>query len=323
MSITIIHVPSADLAKTCGANITIEAEYGSFVWEGLNFTAAHHQKEGKYAGSHIVEGGQPSPCNNPHIPVLETGHIGVSHFDLDTLGGCLRAMGMSGFFGERLDSFWALAEFVDVNGPHKLAQAEASDQDLEYIHAWWAWSQANRVFWPRDEVTDITEYVQKASDALRLILMGDEDHIEAGHVWKAQQDKLNADSFCEVECVDDVILRVATTFVNHLYSTPDGTLCKAVAAFNPRTGSITISLADPTEGISCRDIVQGLWGPEAGGHDGIAGSPREKRMDLLALQMVSNEIAALLSKAEHKAWREEVEAERTVNGPQDSGNSDW
>jgi hypothetical protein len=299
MSIAIIHVPSAKLAETCGANITIEAEYGSFVWEGLNFTAAHHQKEGPYAGSHIVEGGQPSPCNNPHIPVLTEGTIGVSHMDLDTLGGCLRAMGMSGFFGGRLDTFWALAEFVDVNGPHKLAQAEASDQDLEYIHAWWAWSQANRVFWPRDEVTDITEYVQKAADALRLILMNDEEYLETGRVWKAQQDKLNADSFCEIECVDDVILRVSTAFVNHLYSVPSGVLCQAVAAFNPRTGSITISLADPIEGVSCRELVQKLWGPEAGGHDGIAGSPRGQRMNILALQRASSELAALLSKAEY------------------------
>ena len=49
-------------------------------------------------------------------------------------------------------------------------------------------------------------------------------------------------------------------------------------AFNQRTGAITVSLADPIEGVSCREIVQDLWGPDAGGHDGIAGSPRGVRM---------------------------------------------
>lgn len=45
-----------------------------------------------------------------------------------------------------------------------------------------------------------------------------------------------------------------------------------------RDDSVTISLEKPIRGISCREIVQELWGSEAGGHDGIAGSPRGKSM---------------------------------------------
>jgi hypothetical protein len=53
---------------------------------------------------------------------------------------------------------------------------------------------------------------------------------------------------------------------------------RVVICHNLALGSITVSLADPIPGFSCRDVVQDLWWPEAGGHDGIAGSPRGREM---------------------------------------------
>jgi hypothetical protein len=331
MSITVLHVPTADLARNTVADITIEAEYGSFVWEGALFTAAHHQKEGPFAGNHVIEGGQPSPANNPNIPKLahhqkegpfagnhvieggqpspannpnipkldadldDGGIIGVSHFDLDTLGGVLRAMGLSGFFGGRLDSFWSLVEFVDVNGPHKLAQSGASGADLAYLHAFWAWSQANRPRWSRDEVTDITSHIRDAERALRLILSGDEAMLQAGLEFEKAGEKLNADSFVEqAGTYKGVVVRVSDSFVNHLYATPDGTPMVAVVALNTKFKSITVSFADTPEGVSAREIVQSLWGPEAGGHDGIAGSPRGQEMTENDLKAAVKAVAEVL-----------------------------
>ena len=278
----ILFAPTADLARETPVDVTIEAEYGSFVWEGSLFTAAHHQKEGPYAGRH-QGGDQPSPCNNPNIPALAKGGvIGVSHFDLDTLGGVLRAQGTSsGWFGASLDSFWQLAEFVDVNGPHKLDQAKASDEDLERLYAFWAWSAENR--FPRaTEVTDVTDFFAEAEISLAMIFCGGKDLIEAGQAFKKAGEKLNRESF--VECDGGVIVRVGPAFCNHLYVTPEGTVAKAVAHFNTVTGSVTVSLADPIEGVSCREIVQALWGPEAGGHDAIAGSPRGVRMGFYSIK---------------------------------------
>jgi hypothetical protein len=54
----------------------------------------------------------------------------------------------------------------------------------------------------------------------------------------------------------------------------------AVVTFNTKFKSVTVSIADPQPGFSCREFVQKLWGPEAGGHDGIAGSPRGREMTL-------------------------------------------
>jgi hypothetical protein len=272
MSIIVLHVPTADLARNTVADVTIEAEYGSFVWEGALFTAAHHQKEGPFAGNHVIEGGQPSPANNPNIPklgqIVDDEIIGVSHFDLDTLGGVLRAMGLSGFFGGRLDSFWSLVEFVDVNGPHKLGESGASETDLAYLHAFWAWSQANRPRWARGEVTDITSHIRDAERALRLIFSGDEAMLQAGRDFKAAGDKLNADSFVEqAGTYKGVVVRVSDSFVNHLYALPNGTPMAAVVALNTKFKSITVSFADTPEGVSAREIVQSVW-PEV-----VATSP--------------------------------------------------
>jgi hypothetical protein len=75
----------------------VEAEYGSVVIEGTVYTAAHHQPSGPYVGDHVVPGGRPAPCNDTAIPPVawdvEGGPVAlVSHLDLDTVGGLLRAV---------------------------------------------------------------------------------------------------------------------------------------------------------------------------------------------------------------------------------------
>lgn len=262
----VILAPSAALAATLNPHITIEAEYGSVVIKGSLFTAAHHQPELAH---------RPAPCNDQEIPVCPVGGtILVSHFDLDTAGGTLRAMGVTDLF-EGNEGFWNLAEFVDLNGPHKLAQSGADRQDIVRLNAFWAWSKINVFRYPRDQVTEVTELVTKAGGALRAILAGDQEMLQAGLDFETANQDLNQATFERLQ--GKVIVRVAKTakeFCNHLYETPDGDVAAAVACLNLEFGSVTISLADQVEGLSCREVVQELWGLEAGGHDGIAGSPR-------------------------------------------------
>lgn len=264
--IRVIFAPTADIAREAQADVTIEAEYGSFVWEGTQFTAAHHQSEGPFAGRH--QGGtQPAPCNNSSIPVLDEGVIGVSHMDLDTLGGIARAMGAPIFLGN--ESFWDLSEFVDVNGPHKLKNANASDTDLARLYAFWAWSQENRL--DRATVlTDITEYVINAIHALQRVMNLDPEMIEAGRQFKAGEEALNKESLVKV--VGTVAVRKAETFVNHLYTTVSGVECETVVTLRTDLKAITLSSADGK--IDCCAILQQVFGPDAGGHKGIAGTPR-------------------------------------------------
>lgn len=289
MTTRILVAPSADLARTvANVEVTIEAEFGSVVIEGSRFTAAHHQP-------HLAH--RPAPCNDTEIPVVTEGVILLSHVDLDSFGGALRALGeFPALFFSANQSFWALAQFVDLNGAHKLGKSGASEADLARLFAFWAWSKSAVPRLPRDAVSDVTDLVRKAGVALRDILDGDETLLAAGQAMRDAENDLNRRTFVRVE--GSVIVRIAEVgrdFCNHLYTTPDGTPAKAVAAFNRESGSVTISLADPIPGVSCRAILQALWGPEAGGHDGIAGSPREKNMGVEGLEAAVRALSVALS----------------------------
>jgi hypothetical protein len=283
MNPTVTHAPSAALAAAIAATLTVEAEYGSFVAEGTKYTAAHHQADGPYAGRHVVAGGRPSPCNDPAIPVLGADDtIIISHIDLDTVGGCLRAFAAyADLFEESNAGFWNLAEFLDVSGAHKMGAAGATDEDTARIYAWWAWFKTGAPRFARDAVADATAVIVAAGDALRRILADDADMLGAGAAFRADEAALNSRTFVRRE--GDVIVRTAATvgdFCNHLYTDPSGAPARAVVCLNTASRTVTVSLADPDkETVSCRDFVQNLWGPEAGGHKGIAGGPRGVPLD--------------------------------------------
>ena len=94
--------------------VTVEAEYGSVVVEGTELTLAHHGDRS----------GNPAPCL--HEGKVDCDAIGLSHVDLDAMGGVLAVCGRKPV----APSFWELAAFVDVNGPHKLPESGASEEDL-------------------------------------------------------------------------------------------------------------------------------------------------------------------------------------------------
>lgn len=294
-----IHVPTADLARSLTAQVTIEAEYGSFVMEGSVYTAAHHQGSGKYAGRHLPGlsyTGMPSPCNDGNIPVLTDGVVAVSHIDLDSVGGCLRTIAeFAPLFAQDFKGFWNLAEFVDVTGPHRM------DPDYVWarsLRAVWAWFQTNRPRFSRTEIEDCSEFIRAAGQMLqRVLIEQDSDLLAAGQAMADAEAALNDSSLMRV--VDArgrlVVVREAGGFTNHLYRLLDGRIAAAVVARNTKMGSVTVSLADPIEGVVCRDIVQSLWGMEAGGHAGIAGSPRGQEMSTADLDACVGAVVAALS----------------------------
>jgi hypothetical protein len=268
----------ATALKGYASTATVEAEYGDDVVVGSVLTLAHHGPRSA----------QPAPSLAPVLK-RDVEAVGISHVDLDTLLGIARAiMGV-----EVRESFAQLSAFVDVRGPHKLGQAGASAEDTRALAAFHAYSEANRVYPPRDgSVLDVTAPVLAALHALALILAGDETLLAAGDVFAAREATLNTESFKSL--TGGVILRAAEAFTNHLYVAPDGTVARAVVAHNPKLGSVTVSLADATPGVSCRALVQSLWGPLAGGHDGIAGSPRGTALPFAEAERAAAALAALL-----------------------------
>lgn len=246
------------------------------------YTAAHHQPVGPFAGDHVVPGGRPAPCNDTQIPTLDPSAgewvVGISHIDLDTIGGILRALPeFADLFSPEHAGFWRLAGFLDVNGAHKIHLSGAPDEDVNHLYGWWAFFKTLPRL-PFNILTDVTRIVLGCAQAIREILVNDPERIEAGRTFRAAEDTLKRASF--VGWHGPVLARRSPTlndFVNHLY-TEDGVVARAIVALNSEMGTITVSLESPITGVSCRDIVQGLWGPLAGGHAGIAGSPRGQRM---------------------------------------------
>ena len=288
----VLLAPTLQLAQSGNFDVTIEAEYGGHVVEGVLYTAAHHQPSGPYMGRHLEDGTAPSPCNNPRIPVLESGDILLSHIDLDSLGGALRVFpAAQGLFAPEYQSFWDLAEAVDVRGPHKLGVIKPSYEDETRLYAFWAWSRKQ----PRhlnSALTDITLSVVEGLVTLKSIFANSPSMIEAGQDFLEASLALNASTFVDVR--EKVIFRITPgDFVNQMYNTVEGHVARAVVSFNEQTKAVTLSFADP-EWVSARDLVQKLWGSEAGGHAQIAGSPRGKEMTIADAEKLIEEVNEVL-----------------------------
>lgn len=294
---TVLLASSAALARTVkNPAVTVEAEYGAFVAEGTRYTAAHHQKTGPNGGD------QPAPCIDRKIPTCnEHEIILISHIDLDTVGGVMRAQGRMALFSgfdHRLDLFWNAAAFVDTNGPHKLRESHPMFGPMA---AWWAWLTENRPrFDAAHKVVDVTGFMDRCYHTLSSLLLMPPDSktrmelIEKGEAFVKAGKALNKSSFIGAQVTQNekiVIARKSDQFVNHLYVLPGlGIEADCVCALNTETKKITLSFRDNGETINACDMVRRVWADKdedgnylAGGHPGIAGTPRGKRQGLAGL----------------------------------------
>jgi len=268
--------PTAALARAFKTDVTIEAEYGNEVIEGTIFTSAHHQKSGKYSKQH-----SPAPCNNPDIPYIQDGTILVGHIDLDSLAGCIRAYSRSELFAPEHKTFWALAEFVDLHGLHRLKEAGAFHEDVRALHAYFA---AEKTFpkFPDDATSDIYNVVRRAHDLLdRILVKRDNGLLVHGDRFVANQAQINARTFRFFQSEKGIIGRIAANksdACDHLFVSPKGQIAKAAVSLNEEDGTITISLAEPQDGISCIKIASEIWGADVRGNDMVATSPKGIRL---------------------------------------------
>ena len=285
----------------CAPHIIVEAEYGDTCIEGSVLTLAHH---GPRAG-------RPAPCSQGNQPAgyakragLTEVVVGLSHIDLDTIGGCMGVLGVQPL----ALGFWAAAEFVDLNGVHRLGgwlgevayTPEAKTFILECLHAFWAFSEQNRVYPPRDgSVADVTDKVRAMVDVLVTILTpgseGRDALIEAGRVFAAREAQLEAESFASLS--GGVVVRRSKQFINHLY-THGAEVAGVVVGYNDETGAVTVSYEAgvPSGMPTARALVQARWGELAGGHDGIAGSPRGQKLSFEEAEAFAAHVRALLTR---------------------------
>ena len=259
------YVLDAALSRHHGPTATVEAEYGDAVVSGSWATLAHHGSRSHNLCPCLEENRQPPP------DLL----IGVSHFDLDTLGGTMALLGIK----PSAPDFWRVAARIDTEGPHKLPLMGATRDTVDCLHAFWAWSEDNRVSLPRASaqgpatLVNLTDLFLKASSFITELLAGHRaDAVSAGRAWAARNEALERETLVSEYGNGAVLLRSSDKFVNHLY----GPTAAAVVGYNTKVGSITVSFSDEDSrrGLSACDILQEVYGPLAGGHAGIAGTPR-------------------------------------------------
>jgi len=281
-----------DLARKCDQlpSITVEAEYGDEVVEGDLLTLAHH-------GSRA---GRPAPC-------LYAGEtfaglslaIGVSHIDLDTLGGIAHVLGRDHVLGRYYEhievvagalmpfaDFWRVAAYVDVHGLHKIAEAPGFGVRVEeQLQAWYAWSADNSC--PRGTGA-VTEYVTTALSILEEILTESTEPVVYGHydapdtVFDPPHRQAGRDWLAARRAMADAAFigedeRVRTYIGPGFYSWDYQRNTIAIVTLNDCTHAITIAVEDGGKAFDAARLLQDMFGSEAGGRPGMAGTPRGGR----------------------------------------------
>lgn len=265
---------------------TVEAEYGEKVIKGTEVTLAHHTKE--YENN-------PAPCNTPNVPIVsDNATIIVSHLDLDTLGGIAALIGRK----KEDAAFWQAAEFIDLNGPHNSFQVEEETRK-KYI-AYQAYQASHRN--PRfTEVTDVTNIVLEHLDIIDKVIDGDKLLIQEGIKWDAETKKKIEDCLIFENSNVRVFNSPEGVFCSaSYYSEKQGKVIQSTVTRNGKFKSVTVAMADGGKKVSAKELVQELWGNEAGGHQGIAGSPRGREMTEKDMKQLANLVNERYNKINEK-----------------------
>ena len=247
---------------------SVEAEYGDFTIEGQEVTLAHHG----------ANSGNICPClNEVVLGNKDEAIIIISHVDMDTVGGVLSLVDKR---PEICKDFWDMVAFVDLNGPHKLQLRHFESVNIEE-------KQAIEVLWvcfkyieenvPRytgkDLIVDVTQIFMDLHRFLIDVSQNINKYAEEGRIWNEQK----RDEIDQYLVSENQYIRVfaAPMFANGAYySKILGRVVPAVVNLNTKVGSITLSFEDGGEKFNAATIMKEYFGPEAGGHAGIAGSPR-------------------------------------------------
>lgn len=272
----VILAPSYDIAKNIKAEATIEAEYGDECLEGTMVTLTHHGPRSN----------NPAPCNTPDVPELPPfATVVVSHIDLDTLGGIYALQGRK----PEDYRFWEAAEMIDVKGAHHIHELDKDIQDK--LNAYYAYNDGQ----PRQRYTeaiDVTKQIDDTYNVVNAIVdINDPEHdklITAGKEWAQTREKEVEDQLV-YENKDVRVFDTNGIFCAASYFSPNqNTICPATVTYNEKFKSITLAFEDGGKQLNAKEIVQELWGPEAGGREGIAGSPRN-------VEMTKNDLAKLVN----------------------------
>lgn len=247
--------------------------------------------------NHHIRPHKSCPCNVDYTFGEGVPAVGVSHFDLDTLGGVLQVLGQKPQDWE----FWDLAAYLDTNGPHKIDAANPSPRLRAAMDAFWAWSDANRLVVTPNAV-DVTDFFARAGGAIRLILAGDPTLIDAGRAWRISRDSLERDSF-QLD-LGRVVFRAdlnGDRFTNMFYE-HNGKEYDFIVAWKSGMQNVACSareknltLADGSPFDAAEIMRQVTNDPGAGGHKWVAGTNRAMKYSYEDAEAIAKAIAEIVN----------------------------
>lgn len=247
-------VPNVEIAREEKYTATVEAVYGEVVIEGSEVTLEHHAEGWKH---------NPAPCNTKVSVLPEDSTILLSHFDADSLGGVLSLMGKK----PEIEGLWEAVEYIDIHGEHRLH--ELSQREQELYNSLRAMLPFIRSF---NEKEDITQQILELIPRINKV-----DSLEAIQKGRERQEKIEAIAQEALQFENrNIRAFISDSFgLNAQYYSPNiKAVAHATIFYSTKNQSITIAFEDGGKRFQANAIVKELWGPEAGGHAGIAGTPR-------------------------------------------------
>lgn len=268
---------------------TVEAEYGSIEVSGTDDMGAW-----KKNGHHINPENLPPCIKNKEgygnvSPVIPE-YIIVSHLDLDALGGIGLLLG---YFNPEEQEFWEAAAYIDCNGPHHILKVPEKAQ--KQLRAFWAYNEYHRPpQFPRDSVSDVTDMVAEYFTLLDKIAHMDSEVISAGEAWENKKSEETENSL--VYESENIRGFAGPYFTASAYCGKDGLVRQCTISFSTKKKSITLAFEDGGKKHNAAEIMRSLFGAGAGGHAGIAGTPRGGVYNVFDLCKVIEHVEVLLSK---------------------------
>lgn len=260
----IVLVKNANVGKELNPQFTVEAEFGSELVEGSKLTLAHHGVWKDNVPPCVAQIDDAVIADSDDIIV-------VSHLDLDAIGGIIRIK-RGWETAKSFDDFWRGAAYIDVNGVHNI---KVLDEFVQcQLNAYYASSEDFHIRLNESEdLRDVTSEFIELENIIQRILLCDNRLLKKGHAWAKAQEEAT-ERCLVIENRHGRLFKSDGTFCCAAYYSPK---LKRVARFTVtlnRFNAITLAFADGGVEISAEMIMKDIFGKEAGGRAGIAGTPR-------------------------------------------------
>lgn len=258
-------------------DITIECEFGDEIIEGRLLTLGHHVVEYMNKPSCCKQLFELLEKNNWRLPEnikQDKYTIGINNPDLDTV--------LTIFLLENLDwvknvmeditgriylrDFVTFADNMDNNGVHTIRYCASYDISAGMVVAYinWLLNQDSSIDY-KEQIKNGLNFIYKMfndNEVVRQYLLHEKnriDEIMKNHISDNRYGRLFKSAvFCNAEYLGfDFIVN-----------------------FNPIYKSVTLSFKDSGKRFNAKKIMQDIFGEKAGGHLGIAGTPKNEKFDV-------------------------------------------